>query len=211
MIAVRPQLHSTKEGVYMEHENIIDNVKNVIVHMKGVETTYLLNEEDREIVRELEKKADEMTLMGLGRGDNKGVKAVLKNNVVFAFTTNMDFNWPEGPNIILMHGERVVGQDLDDEAKLEEMKACKDKLVIANIVIYDTSVLKGMDAKTNPLVVVMPPKTCKEVECVDKVCNVVLASPSTPSDEYLKGKMGLEYLHGTGTFLLGFDFDSSRS
>ncbi|MDG6242997.1 MAG: hypothetical protein QCH31_01200 [Methanolobus sp.] len=195
----------------MERENIINNVKNVIGHMKGVETTYLLNEEDRGIVRELEKKADEMTLMGLGRGDNKGVKAVLKNNVVFAFTTNMDFKWPEGPNIILMHGERVVGQDLDDEAKLEEMKACKDKLVIANIVIYDTSVLKGMDAKTNPLVVVMPPKTCKEVEYVDKVCNVILASPSTPSDEYLKGKMGLEYLHGKGTFLLGFDFDSSCS
>ncbi len=195
----------------MEHENIINNVKNVITHMKGVETTYLLSEKDREIIRKLEKKADEMTLMGLGRGDNKGVKTVLKNNVIFAFTTNMEFNWPEGPNILLMHGERVVGHDLDDEAKLEEIKACKDKLVIANIVIYDTSVLKGMDAKKSPLVVVMPPKNCKEVECVDEVCNVVLASPSTPSDEYLKEKMGLESLHGTGTFLLGFDFDSSCS
>ncbi len=193
----------------MEHENIINNVKNVIANMKGVETTYLLNEEDREIIRKLEKKADEMTLMGLGRGDNKGVKTVLKNNVIFAFSTNMDFNWPEGPNILLMQGEHVVGHDLDDEAKLEEIKACKDKLVIANIVIYDTSVLKGIDARNNPLVVVMPPKNCKEVECVDEVCNVVLASPSTPSDEYIKEKMGLESLHGTGTFLLGFDFDLS--
>ena len=195
----------------MEHDEIINKVRNAIVHMKGVETTYLLNEDDQEIVRELEKKADEMTLMGLGRGDNKGVKAVLKNDVIFAFTTNMDFNWPEGPSVILMHGDRIVGQNLDDEAKLEEMKSCKDKLLIGNIVIYDTSVLKGMDSKTNPLIVVLPPKPCKEVECVDKVCNVVLASPSTPSDEYLKGKMGLECLHGKGTFLLGFDFDSSCS
>lgn len=179
--------------------------------MKGVETTYLLNEDDRGIIWELEKKADEMTLMGLGRGDNKGIKAVLKNNVIFAFTTNMDFNWPLGPNIILMHNDRVVGHDRDDEAKLEEMKACKDKLVIANIVINDTSVLKGMDSKSNPLVVVMPPKSCKEVECVDKVCNVVLASPSTPSDEYLKKRMELEHIHGKGTFLLGFDFDPTCS
>lgn len=193
----------------MAHDEIIDNVKKSIMDMKGVGTTLLLNEEDRETVRELEKKADEMTLMGLGKGDNKGVKEVLKKDVIFAFITNMDFCWPEGPNVILMHNDCVVGQDLDDEAKLEELKSCKDKLVIGNIVIYDTSVLKKMDVKNNPLIVVMPPKPCKEVEDVDKVCNVVLASPSPPSDEYLKEKMGLENVHGTGTFLLGFDFDCS--
>ncbi|WP_407355590.1 hypothetical protein [Methanolobus sp. WCC5] len=193
----------------MAHDEIIENVKNSIIQMKGVGNTLLLNEEDREIIKELEKKADEMTLMGLGRGDNKGVKAVLKNDVIFAFTTNMDYSWPEGPNVILMHNDCVVGQDLDDQAKLEEIKTCKDKLVIGNIVIYDTSVLKKMDVKTNPLIVVLPPKPCKDVECVDNVCNVVLASPSPPTDEYLKEKMGLENLHGTGTFLLGFDFDCS--
>ena len=193
----------------MEHDEIIDNVKNSITQMQGVGNTLLLNEDDREIIRELEKKADEMTLMGLGRGDNKGVKAVLKNDVIFAFTTNMNFCWPEGPNVILMHDGCVVGQDVDDEAKLEEVKTCKDKLVIGNIVIYDTSVLKKMDVKNNPLIVVLPPKPCADVEAVDEVCNVVLASPSPPSDEYLKEKMGLENLHGTGTFLLGFDFDCS--
>jgi hypothetical protein len=193
----------------MAHDESIDNVKKSIMDMKGVGTTLLLNEEDRETVRELEKKADEMTLMGLGKGDNKGVKEVLKKDVIFAFITNMDFCWPEGPNVILMHNDCVVGQDLDDEAKLEELKSCKDKLVIGNIVIYDTSVLKKMDVKNNPLIVVMPPKPCKEVENVDKVCNVVMASPSPPSDEYLKEKMGLENVHGTGTVLLGFDFDCS--
>ncbi|MDG6244434.1 MAG: hypothetical protein QCH31_08620 [Methanolobus sp.] len=193
----------------MAHDEIIENVKNSIMQIKGVGNTLLLNEEDREIIRELEKKADEMTLMGLGRGDNKGVKAVLKNDVIFAFTTNMDFSWPEGPNVILMHNDCVVGQDLDDDAKLEEIKSCKDKLVIGNIVIYDVSILKKMDVKNNPLIVVLPPKPCKDVECVDNVCNAVLASPSPPTDEYLKEKMGLENLHGTGTFLLGFDFDCS--
>ncbi|WP_321430410.1 hypothetical protein [uncultured Methanolobus sp.] len=193
----------------MEHDEIIDNVKNSIIQMQGVGNTLLLNENDREIIRELEKKADEMTLMGLGRGDNKGVKAVLENDVIFAFTTNMDFCWPEGPNVILMHDGCVVGQDIDDEAKLEEVKTCRDKLVIGNIVIYDTSVLKKMDVKNNPLIVVLPPKSCDEVEAVDRACNVILASPSPPSDEYLKEKMGLENLHGTGTFLLGFDFDDT--
>ncbi len=193
----------------MEQNKTIEDVKKSIMEIKGVGKTLLIDDNDRDIIRELEKKADEMTLMGLGRGDNKGVKKVLEKDVIFAFMTDMEYRWPEGPNVILMHDGCVVGEDLDDEEKLEEMRTCKDKLVIGNIVIYDTDVLKKMDKKTNPLVVVLPPKPCNEVECVDNVCNAVLASPSPPSDEFLKGKMGLDNLHGTGTFLLGFDFDSS--
>lgn len=191
----------------MQHDDIIKDVSSCIKNMEGVGDSLILTEEDREIIRELEKKADEMTLMGLGRGDNKGVKQVLKNDVIFAFTTDMDFEWPVGPNVILMHEGCVVGEDVDDEVKLEEYKCCKTNLVIGNIVIYDTDVLKRMDAKTNPLIVVLPPKPCSEVEDLPEVCNATLASPSPPSDEYIKERLGLQNIHGTGTFLLGFDFE----
>ena len=193
----------------MQNDDIIEQVSSCIKDMEGVGDTLILTEEDREIIRELEKKADEMTLMGLGRGDNKGVKQVLKNDVIFAFTTDMDFKWPEGPNVILMHEGCVVGEDVGDEAKLEEHKCCKTNLVIGNIVIYDTGVLKRMDAKTNPLIVVLPPKPCSEVDELSEVCNATLASPSPPSDEYIKERLGLQNIHGTGTFLLGFDFECS--
>lgn len=193
----------------MQREDIIEQVSSCIKNMKGVGDTLILTEEDREIIRELEKKADEMTLMGLGKGDNKGVKQVLNNDVIFAFTTNMDFEWPIGPNVILMHEGCVVGEDVDDEAKLEEYKCCKANLVIGNIVIYDVGVLKRMDAKRNPLIVVLPPKPCSEVEELPDVCNATLASPSPPSDEYIKERLGLQNIHGTGSFLLGFDFECS--
>ncbi|MDY0388989.1 MAG: hypothetical protein RBT65_18100 [Methanolobus sp.] len=117
----------------MEHDEIIENVKKSVISMKGVGTTLLLNEEDRGVIRELEKKADEMTLMGLGRGDNKGVKTVLNTDVIFAFTTNMDFKWPEGPNVILMHNECIVGEDTDDEAKLEEMQNAMINLLLVTL------------------------------------------------------------------------------
>ncbi|MBN2110468.1 MAG: hypothetical protein JW705_05200 [Methanosarcinaceae archaeon] len=193
----------------MQRDDIIEKVSSCIRNMQGVGDVLILTNEDRDIIRELEKKADEMTLMGLGKGDNKGVKQVLKNDVIFAFTTNMDFKWPSGPNVILMHEGCVVGEDVDDESRLEELKSCKTNLVMGNIVIYDISVLKRMDAKNNPLIVVLPPKPCSEVEELSDVCNVTLASPSPPSDEYIKEKMGLQNIHGTGTFLLGFDFECS--
>ncbi|WP_406658183.1 hypothetical protein V7O62_06455 [Methanolobus sp. ZRKC2] len=191
----------------MQSDDIIEQVSSCIKNMEGVGDTLILTEEDRETIRELEKKADEMTLMGLGKGDNKGVKQVLNNDVIFAFTTDMDFKWPVGPNVILMHEGCVVGEDVDDEAKLEEFKCCKTNLVIGNIVIYDINVLKRMDTKTNPLIVVLPPKPCSEVEDLQEVCNATLASPSPPSDEYIKERLGLQNIHGTGTFLLGFDFE----
>ncbi|WP_269850663.1 hypothetical protein [Methanosarcina horonobensis] len=43
------------------------------------------------------KKAEGAVLMGMGVGDNRGIKEVLKRQLIIAFTTNMDYVWPEGP------------------------------------------------------------------------------------------------------------------
>lgn len=191
----------------MENNDIIELVTSSIKEIKGVGEVYVLTDEDRAVISDLEKKADQMTLMGLGIGDNKGVKQVLNNDVMMAFTTDMDYEWPPAPNVVLMHDGCVVGEDVDDECKLDELKNCEDHLVIGNIVLFDKSVIKNMDVAKNPLVVVLPPKPCSEAECLNGVCNAHLASPSPPSDEYIKNKIGFEHVQGTGTFLLGFDFD----
>lgn len=190
----------------MQHKDITEQVIQCIKNIKGVGDVMVLTDQDRAVVGELEAKADQMTLMGLGIGDNKGIKQVLKNDVILAFITDMNYVWPAGPNVILMHQGHVVGEDVDDPIKLEEYQSCKNHLVIGNVVIYDTDVLKRMQGKDDPIIVVMPPKPCPEVDKVPHVCNVALASPSPPSDEYMKERMGLTLVHGTGTFILGFDF-----
>jgi hypothetical protein len=45
--------------------------------MKGVEETDILNEEDKEKILELEKKAEGAVLMGMGIGDNQGSRRFL--------------------------------------------------------------------------------------------------------------------------------------
>ena len=86
----------------MECKNVIQDVICRIKAMKGVEDTYVLSEEDKEKILELEKKAEGAVLMGLGVGDNQGIKEVFKRQIIIAFTTNMDYVWPEGPNVVLM-------------------------------------------------------------------------------------------------------------
>lgn len=174
--------------------------------MKGVEDTYILNEDDKEKIFELEKKAEGAVLMGMGVGDNQGIKEVLRREVIIAFTTNMNYVWPEGPNVILMQYGEKVGEDIYDSEKLEECKQCKDMVVMGNFVIYRSAVPKPKDAKKEPITVVLPAQKCKDLECVSSITNVVLASPSTPSDEYIRSVMGLEPAVGQGTFILGFDF-----
>lgn len=189
----------------MECKSVIQDAICKIKAIKGVEDTYILSEEDKEKILELEKKAEGAVLMGLGIGDNQGIKEVFKRQVIIAFTTNMNYVWPEGPNVVLMQYGEKVGEDVYDPEKLEECKKCNDMLVMGNFVIYKSSVPKPKDAKKEPITVVLPPQKCQNVECVEGVTNVVLASPSTPSDEYIRSVMDLKPAVGLGTFIIGFD------
>jgi hypothetical protein len=188
----------------LEKDAAVNQVKEALSQIKGVGYSIVLTEEDRNKISEMEAKADEMTLMGIGRGDNKGVKEVLKSDILLAFTTNMDYVWPPLPNVILMQHDKVVGEDVDEE-KLQELAACKDNLIIGNIVLYDKGVLSSVNGKREPLVVVLPAKDCHEIEGLSCVAKARLASPSSPTDEYLKERMCQSNECGTGTFLLGCD------
>lgn len=189
----------------MGYKDVIKDVICRIKAIKGVEETYILSEEDKKNIFELEKKAEGAVLMGLGIGDNRGIKEVFKRQVIIAFTTNMNYVWPEGSNVVLMQYGEKVGEDVYDPEKLEECKKCKDMLVMGNLVIYRNAVPKPKDVKKEPITVVLPPKKYQDVECVEGVTNAVLASPSTPSDEYIRSVMGLKPAAGLGTFIIGFD------
>ncbi|MHC1577012.1 MAG: hypothetical protein ACXQTE_06625, partial [Methanosarcinaceae archaeon] len=109
---------------------------------------------------------------------------------------------------ILTYEGKVVGEDMDDTEKLKELDQSGDALVIGNIALYDKSILMSKKSKSKPLVVVLPHKPCSEVEELSHVSRAILASPSPPTDEYVKERMGLDNEHGTGTFLLGFDIET---
>jgi hypothetical protein len=189
----------------LECKDIIQDVICKIKAIEGVEEAYILNEKDKEKVFELEKKAEGAVLMGLGVGDNQGVKEVFKRQVLIVFTTNMNYVWPQGPNVFLMQYGEKIGEDIYDPQKLEQCKKCKDMIVMGNFVIYKSAVPKPKDAGKEPITVVLPPHKCPEAECVTGGSNVVLASPSTPSDEYIRSVMGFKPGAGLGTFLVGFD------
>ncbi|NLI62032.1 MAG: hypothetical protein GX362_01285 [Methanosarcinaceae archaeon] len=171
-----------------------------MVTVPGVISTFLLDDEMRKEVEKLEEEATGNVLMGMGTGDNQGMKEVFKKGCVVGFITNEKFVWPDPPNVIMQQNGVTVGFDCTAE---EAKKYEKDP----NYMVMGTFVLNRREsvAGTGKPVIITPPKPYPEVEKNCKIQNAILGSPSTPSDDYIQEKLGFEKNPNNGTFFLGFD------
>lgn len=61
---------------------------------KGVHQVLVLEEDDKRKALELERQAEQRVIMGLGQGDNQGVKTALKRDVVMSIITDNEYEWP---------------------------------------------------------------------------------------------------------------------
>ena len=190
----------------MSHKQIVKEVVNAIKNFKGVHQVIVLKEEDKKKVLELEMSVEQKVLMGLGRGDNQGVKISLEREITIAFVTDIDYAWPPGPNVILVCNGNVVGYEVSDPKTLEELKKRKDALLMGNFVMFKDMVSKHLHATKEPPFVIFPVKSCPDVEKISKVHEVVQGSPSPPICDYLMRKMKANFKDKQlGIALLGFN------
>ena len=183
---------------YSEKE-LVESVKNFLLQVKGVETVFILTEKEKEDIAALEKEAEGKVLMGMGEGDNQGVKEVFKREHIFCITTNKEYVWPEPPNVLMVQGGVVVGFDCsgEDAAKYEKDP---NYLVMGTFVVSKTKVPNSAGKP----IVVLPPKPC-DLGGVEHACDGILGSPSTPSDEYIRKMHDFIVSPEKGTFFVGFN------
>lgn len=187
--------------------NTIENVLSRIKGIKGVHRVFILTDEDKKKILELEKPSERRMMMGC-LYDNQGVKDALKCNVVVAFLTDMEYEWPQGPNLILTWKGIVIGEEISAPEKLEELKNSENAIVKGNFVLYKNRMLKSSPTDSEPPVIVMPPKSCILMEKIPNIHNVIQGAPSRPVDNYLKKSMGVDLKdRKLGTFLLGFNVE----
>lgn len=191
-------------------QDVIRDVTSKIRSIKGVQQVLILTDEDKKKVLELEKQAEQRMMMGLGLGDNQGVKEALKRNVSVAFVTDMEYKWPPGANVILTWKGNVIGEEINDYEKLEELKKSKNIILMGNFALYKDRMPQPSLMVHEPPLVILPPKPCPEVGNLPHVHNVVQGSPSPPADNYLKDRMQADLKdQRLGTVLLGFDLKNS--
>ncbi|MDV0447080.1 hypothetical protein MsAg5_09540 [Methanosarcinaceae archaeon Ag5] len=180
-------------------KEMIEEVKAHLAQVKGVDQIFLLSDDDKAEIDKLEEAANGNVLMGMGEGDNQGVKEVFKKECIICFTTTREYVWPEPPNVIMMQGGEMVGFDCsaEDVCKYE---GHADYLVMGTFIIDKTKI---PSASGKP-VVILPPKPYVMGDAC-QIKEAVLGSPSTPSDEYIRKVYNFDKSPDKGTFFLGFD------
>jgi hypothetical protein len=175
--------------------------------LKGIQDAFVLQEADRFALYDIELEAEKKSFMGMGLTYNSGIREVLRRPVVVLAITTVEFEWGCQSVLVLKKGDEIVGQEVSDPDRIQELRNCPDvHFLHRNFVIYKDRVRFPQD--------IVEKKCCFELPCMETKDSIpglkqmgpgVYCFPSTPGDIFLKGRYygGLDE-RGTGTVLFGF-------
>lgn len=183
------------------HLLIAQKAINILQGTKGIEKAFLLDKSDVKNIMTFEEKDERMNSLYFGKKRNLGVKQALMADILIAFVTNRDYNWPKD-NLKIMYQGEIIGKDISSSADIEKYMNSNDHCVFGNIVI---NFRKMMDLKnTNePPLMIINAKPCKEIESMGFISKALIASPSRLTDNYIKSKIPCKNNLHIGSFLVG--------
>lgn len=181
-------------------ESACSRTEEAMARLKGIVKVQRLGQAEIEAARKFEAQAEGKVLMGLCPGTNKGLSEALAKKNVFACLTDETFFWPSCSYIRLVCGDDLIGHDVYDEAELERRRAAGD-MVVGNLVFYRSKMGLLRERRSELRVEMMPMQIRELCEC-----GAVVASPSPPTDTYLKEVMGADLQdRRLGTIVVGVD------
>lgn len=176
--------------------------------VKGIEDVQTVRDEDRSRILDIEKDAEERSLMGLGKVVNTGVREALAREAVYVALTTMEFDWSCHTTLLLKKGEEEVGKEVRDEETIAKLSGQKNVWFMhRNFVVYKDKICFPQDIMTKVCHFEIPPLQADwcRIEKEGFSCSaVIFANPATPSDLFLKENyFGGKDERGLGTILIG--------
>jgi hypothetical protein len=174
----------------------------------GIAGAVPLLDEDRRRVLEIEREAEERSLLGLGKVINIGVQEVMKCALIYVAMTDMNFDWTRHSNLNLKKGSVLVGEEVRDEEKICRLAEDKNVWFMhKNFVVYKDKVSFPQDIMKKVCHFEIPslPADWCVVEGGEFQCkSIVYGCTATPGDVFLKEKYfkGKDE-KGSGTILVG--------
>ncbi|MDI9610811.1 MAG: hypothetical protein QFX36_05735 [Archaeoglobales archaeon] len=180
-------------------------VMDFLKSLKGVEDLKLLTESERKEILRIEEQAEKASLMGLMPGINQGVREALLRTFVLAGITNDEFEWPIKGTVRFVYKGEVIGEEIRDKEELEKLKSEGNRVIGDIFVLYSEKIAKLGITDLRIATLVIPPLELSWLNKVPHAKRVVVGSPSTPSDLYIKKLMN--WKGGGGSVLIGFELD----
>jgi hypothetical protein len=189
-----------KDDADSEKSFSCSQTEEALKNLKGIVAVMRLTDDDKKEAERLEKKADEGVLMGICKGINIGLFEALQKKNVFACVSDETLVWPKESYVLVICGDELVGQDIYDEAKLQELKN-QGEIVAGNLVFYRNKVNlfreRREEARVHMLAMQIPEL---------KACGAVVASPAPPVDLFIREKFGLDPQDSRlGSIVVGVD------
>jgi hypothetical protein len=187
----------------------LEEVLRSLRECRGVLAMKVLSEGDKEKILDVESKVEEKTVFGMCKSLNKGVRESLQRESTVAMVIQTsEFEYPHHPYMSMMCGDQVVGELVNDEERIEEMKKNPTNLFLwRNFVVYIRKLPRDPEERKKMRVVYLP-REPTQLRGLQHVRNSVFGTPSTEGDTLIKSMLCIESKESVlGTCLVGFDIE----
>lgn len=185
----------------------MDTVESVIKRLlstSGVVACWALPDEDRESLRQLETESN--LRLGLPGLDivNEGIREILGRQHVVVISHSPRLRHPPGPIIVITDGERIVGEEIWEPGRLEELSIDRTAILLGkSLVLYRDGLTQ---ARGKPLKLAYRALPFPELEEVPGVKDVVSVTITVPVHSRFSQKAGWNPDDpNLGTVLIGFN------
>lgn len=187
----------------------IEEIMSFLKSLKGIKEVKLLTELEKKELMEIEEGAERSALMGLMPGINQGVREALLRTFTVAAITDNEFEWPKKGILKFIYKGEVIGEEVRDEDELRNLKDKGNRVIADFIVLYSHKMAELGIKNLRDATLVIAPLELPWVRRVPHAKHVVVGSPSTPSDLYIKRIM--KWKNNGGSILIGFELDQSKA
>lgn len=150
-----------------------------------------LCKEDRSKLLEIEKEAEQRSLMSLGKVINVAVREALECENIYLILNTVKFDWGTQYSTLLMKkDDEIVGEEVRDENRISELSRNPDIWFMhKNFAVYKSRIFFPQDIMNKICHFEIPPIPAhwKELqEFWDKGFCIFFAAPSPLGDQFLK-------------------------
>ena len=110
----------------MEDEACLELVFEDLHNCRGVETFKILSADEEKRILEVEGEAEEKIAYGMCPTVNQGIREALQRDYTVAIIMDTSiFEYPNQPYMVMTSENDVVGEQVRDPEKIEELKSKK--------------------------------------------------------------------------------------
>ncbi len=189
----------------MGKERAFEKVEKALKSIKGVLEIRQLPPENRTKILELEETFEKEASNPSKQYFNEGIREVLERQEIIVLAHTPEFRHPPAPFVKWRLGGVYVGEEVWDDKCIEELRENKNVLFIGRTFVIHRDRLKN--SPLSNFEVLFPSLPFPELGGLGEIEDVVSASPSCPTDIYIKHIMGWD--DRIGLIMIGYDLIDS--